>query len=1031
MRGQPLGSDASQRRSTVRAGVLLEIDGVCVEIALRVTAHGAFPVVVSRLLRAVGGLSWCRGECVRAFPGGGLRASQRFYSHPSDRFVCESSKLKSVDLPLQLNAICLQPGVRRRLLPALRRSRAALPLLILTILAAAGHPHLHAQAVPPQVPSTDAVQTTLPAEPLPQGFDDVPRATALPPARQPELLTLDSLTQAQDGDIYTLKGDVEIHYGDHTLYADSVTYNKATAQLSLDGHVKLIGGENDEHLEASHGTYNLRAGTGTFYDVNGSIRIHSAAAPATASSKATVVGPSAEPDRTAYINANPFLFWGREVVKTSPSDYTIYNGSVTSCLLPHPDWQLFSNRFTVANGKAHAGLTTFKLLGLPLLILPYASHPTDASQRQSGILIPVFGYSSASNNTGSKGITIGEQVYLVVNRSLDLTVGTLFYSLRGFSENGTVRYKGSGDDFLTGHFTALQDRGFYQPTQTGVAPGPGSVPIITNVYTDQSGQDFTLAFRRRINPHTRLIGDGEYLSSYIYREAFTENFNQAVSSDITSTVYLTHQSDGRSLDLRVDRYQGQKVVPVADHAGEEVKIFHAPSLDFTGIDRRIPGTPLLFNITASAAALKRIEPRFTSSMTGRIDVRPEISLPLSGDGWHLLASAAVRETAYTNSRETPYKPNALPIETGTGLNRADIDLTVDIRPPAIERTFTVPARWKWLLGNQVRHTIEPDITYRNIHGVDNYLGALRFDDTDLVSDTDELRYGVLQHLYFRPRQRKLRPGCTASATAAEPAEDETPHATTDANGIPIDDFTVPDQPTRTHVKHADPCATTGPAPQQEWFSWELAQKTFFAQTFGDAVVNGRRNIFETTLNLSGIAFLTEPRAISPLISRMRFRTSSHTDIEWDFDIDTGAKKVTSSNIFFDAHEGNWFGGFSLAQLNAPGRSYTESVSPITNTVTGLTSSSTSTFSQMRLLLGYGSPTRAGFAAGGGAGIDLREGDAQYITVQSGYNWNCCGLALEFRQYNLGPIRNENAYSFNFTLANIGSAGNLRRAVALF
>ena len=51
---------------------------------------------------------------------------------------------------------------------------------------------------------------------------------------------------------------------------------------------------------------------------------------------------------------------------------------------------------------------------------------------------------------------------------------------------------------------------------------------------------------------------------------------------------------------------------------------------------------------------------------------------------------------------------------------------------------------------------------------------------------------------------------------------------------------------------------------------------------------------------------------------MRFRSSSHTDVEWDFDLDTGASKFTSTNILVDAHEGPVFGGFSFAYLDAPG-----------------------------------------------------------------------------------------------------------------
>ena len=145
----------------------------------------------------------------------------------------------------------------------------------------------------------------------------------------------------------------------------------------------------------------------------------------------------------------------------------------------------------------------------------------------------------------------------------------------------------------------------------------------------------------------------------------------------------------------------------------------------------------------------------------------------------------------------------------------------------------------------------------------------------------------------------------------------------------------------------------------------------------------------------------------------------------------GASKFTSQNFFVDTHEGPFFGVISYAYLNAPGRFRTAIINPITNLVTGLTSSPTSNFSQMRVLAGIGAPTRPGLSAAASAGIDINLASAQYVTLQASYNWNCCGLSVEYRKYELGSVRNENAYRFNFTLANIGSAGNLRRAERLF
>jgi LPS-assembly protein len=908
---------------------------------------------------------------------------------------------------------------------------------------ACGHQHLRAQAVTREEPPSAAARNGQQhSQPEPPDLSAIPLAAPFPPETPPEKAVIESdLPQTRHGDIFSASGNVVVTYRDRILRADEVTYDQGTGDVTLLGHVHVSGGENDESLQASHAVFNLHSQTGTFYDVTGSVGLSSTA-------------------RNGYVTPNPFLFSGRKVVKTGPQNYEIYDGSVTSCMLPHPDWLLQSKRFTLDSRQARASNSTFKLLGIPVLFLPYVTHPVDATERQSGLLIPTLGYSTASANTGSKGLTIGEQAYLTLGRSADLTVGTIYYSLRGFSENGTVRYRGVGDDFFNAHFSALQDRGF---NATVDIPDAAGAPIPTVIYTNQGGEDVTAGFRRQFTPSVRAVGDGEYLSTYIFREAFTESFNQAVSSDILSTLFLTRQKNGYSLDGRVDRYQGEKVAPTYLTTGEEVKIFHAPSIDFTALDHIIPGTPLLWSLESSAAGLKRVQPNFTSSgITERLDVHPELSLPLSFGGMQVLTSVALRDTFYSRSRQIPYStnkndpypPNAAPIEINDPANRESVELNIDIRPPVLERTFEVPQNLQWMLGREVRHTIEPEIVYRNVHGISNFLSLLRFDDTDLASDTDELEYGLTQHLYFRPRPRrptrfKPRPGCPTLPQEQRPAaapvspfeadnldllgavNDAVQRASNDANGIPNISATAPDIPTRTR-RHVDPCAPPPAAtPQQEWFSWKLAQKTFFAQNFGGAVVNNRRNIFDTTLALSGIAFLTEARNISPLVSRMRFRTGSHSDVEWDFDYDTGATKFTSQNVFFDFHEHNVFGGVSYAYLDAPGRFRTATINSSINLVTGLVTSPTSNFSQLRLLIGYGSPTRPGIAAAGGAGIDLNLGEAQYVTLQSSYNWNCCGLSVEYRKYDLGTVRNEGAYRFNFTLANIGTAGNLRRAEALF
>ncbi len=806
------------------------------------------------------------------------------------------------------------------------------------------------------------VTSKAPAETLPDG-PDLPVATVIPDDAGTVPVSLDSDTQSKMDSVYTLDGNVVIHYRDRVIEADHVAYDEDTDEVTATGHLHVTGGRNHEEIRASHGTVNLKTQTGRFYDVTGS------------------VGVKTSGKRLTYVTANPFLFTGREVVKTGEATYEVHDGTVTSCRLPHPDWLFSAGLFSVDEEKARGKNSVFRLLNVPLVYLPYVSHPIDSETRQTGVLIPIIGQSS------TKGLVLGEQIYFALSRSTDLTVGTEYFSLRGWMDDVTFRHRGRGDDMIQAHYTQLFDR--------GIGFGP--------TYTNQGGEDLTFLGRHDFSPETRVAANIEYLSSYVYREAFSDSFNQAVSTDIVSSAYGVHADNGYTESVEADRYQGLKQVSTVlgtatSGSGQQVRIFHVPSLNFSATDHPLGTTGLTWNLDASAAGLKRVQPNFvTNGVTERVDLHPSIAYPLSGGGWTLRPALGVRDTFYSRSREEePTAPvmgeGPTPVELNATLNRADVEAGVELRAPVLERNFEAP--WlKRLAGGSVRHVIEPVVTYRYVSGVDNFRSILRFDDRDVVSDTNELEYGVTQRLFTRPRTLDSRCGAAAvDLDAPVPAADDEEKAGT-----------------------MTPKCTT-----REWISWRVAQKTFFDQTFGNAVVPGRRNIFSSTLDFAGVAFLTEPRQISPVISRLRVRTSDTLDIEWDFDLDTGAKKFTANNVLLDLHRGNSFAGLSYARLNAPGRSYVEGVSSLT-----------SDFDQMRLLVGYGKPTKPGLSAAANVGLDLDRTQVQYGAIQASYNFDCCGFSVEYRKYELGSVRNENAYRFNLSLANIGTAGNLKRAERLF
>src|SRR5437868_4735121 len=71
-----------------------------------------------------------------------------------------------------------------------------------------------------------------------------------------EEVSIHSQEQEIDGHVYKLRGQVEIHYGAYILHADEITYDSDTGEAIADGHVVLDGQTSDEHLQATHGTYN-------------------------------------------------------------------------------------------------------------------------------------------------------------------------------------------------------------------------------------------------------------------------------------------------------------------------------------------------------------------------------------------------------------------------------------------------------------------------------------------------------------------------------------------------------------------------------------------------------------------------------------------------------------------------------------------------------------------------------------------------------------------------------------------------------
>jgi len=779
--------------------------------------------------------------------------------------------------------------------------------------------------------------------------------------------------QEKDGDLYKLRGNVEIHYRTYILRADEVTYNGDSGEATATGHFTIDGGPNDDHIKASHGNYNLTAETGRFYDVT------------------ATTGLQFQQNRVVLTSTAPFAFTGKVVEKTSPDHYMVYDGTITTCELPHPNWKFDAHKIVVdVGGNATIYHSSFLLHGIPIFYFPYATHPVEKEARHSGFLIPTVGRSNTNGNE------VGDSFYWAINRSMDGTIGGQYLSKRGFSQRGEFRARPSDTSYIDLSFFGVKDRGTPIMTAAGLKT------------LREGGQEARLTAEGNFYGF-RAISNVDYLSSFLFRLAFNEVFTQAVNSEVKSQLFLAKSYKGFSFGGMVERYQN--FFQTVDDQGmasnpptfDSIRVLHTPSIDASSVDRRLNHTPFFWSFDASISGLSRSEPGFhTSTLLGRFDLSPEISMPLVFHGWSLRPGLTLHDTYYTERFV-----DGVAVDDPT--NRQALETTVEIRPPVLERVFDGEH-----LGRKWKHVIEPQITYRYVTGVNNFANVLHFDERDILSNTNEVEYGFITRLYAKRTQSSIE-DCEEPMTGL-------------AVGAAAPEQTIPWE--KINRFGSQPC-NTGPA-AKELVTWQVFQKYFFDPRFGGAFIAGQRNVFATTEDLTGIAFVTEPRNLSPLVSRLRVATSDRTDTEWDMDYDFQLRRVNASTLLVNYNVGPFTFGGGHAFLQIPQTSTTSpSLSEGTCGPSNITSQITCKFQQFRVALGYGSLTRRGLSGAASMGFDAETRRLQFSTAQTTYNWDCCGVTLEYRRYAIANVRNENLFRFTFSLANIGSFGNLRRQERLY
>jgi LPS-assembly protein len=483
----------------------------------------------------------------------------------------------------------------------------------------------------------------------------------------PIALVADSLTYDSDEDSYEAKGDVVLRQDEVELKADTLLWQAATQDASAEGAVELE--DRDTKVLGSSVQYNMATR-------QGQIR-----------------------DGRLFVREGNFHLSGQQIEKQGQFEYSVKEGSFTTCDGEIPDWKFSADEVDVTvGGYAQAKHVWFHVKDVPILYAPYLSFPVKA-ERESGLLTPSFGY---SNN---KGVRASLAWYQVIDRNMDATIYLDYLSEIGLGKGLEYRYALSGNNngkALYYHVTGLGD--LEEPYQN----------------EDFPDLDYYKWEHRGVLPGDwRLMADIEYTDKKLFFEEFGEVAEDYNRDKTVSTLMLSRNWQKLNL-VGHARY-------IKDlESNNNSTLQRLPELGL-GLSRyRLGDTPIYAGLESYATRFWRDE----GEDGDRLYLVPSLSASFKPGSWlELVPEVALHERLYNSDAEEDEK--FIP----------EFSITTAAR---LLKTFELN-RWGV---ETVQHSVEPKVAYTYVPDEDQDKLPL-FDLSDRIQDRNDITYALVNRLTAR------------------------------------------------------------------------------------------------------------------------------------------------------------------------------------------------------------------------------------------------------------------------------------------